>query len=129
MADTTPPVVTLNGANPQTTEAASPWVDPGATAMDVVSGAIVPVTISPQTGVRVTVLGNQYVSLISDIDDDIDDSLHQITYSATDPAGNTGSAVRTVTVVDTRPPVLNMAGSSPMQWEAATPYVVRGGGC
>ena len=125
MADTTPPVVTLNGANPQTTEAASPWVDPGATATDVVYGAIVPVTISPQTGVRVTVLGDQYVGSI----ETKENSLHQITYSATDPAGNTGSAVRTVTVVDTRPPVLNMAGSSPMQWEAATPYVVRSGGC
>ena len=36
-----------------------------------------------------------------------------ITYSATDASGNTGTATRTVTVVDTTAPVITVTGDNP----------------
>ena len=50
--------------------------------------------------------------------------LAQIVYSATDKAGNTGSATRVVNVIDTLPPSLTLAGPALLQWEANTTYVV-----
>lgn len=50
---------------------------------------------------------------------------YQIVYSATDRSGNTGSASRVVSVVDTLPPVLTLNGNAVIQWEANTTYVVR----
>ena len=39
VVDTTPPVITLNGANPLTNECHAAFVDPGATASDACAGA------------------------------------------------------------------------------------------
>ena len=77
-ADTTAPVITLNGLSSMTHEQATEFIDPGATAIDTVDGDVTVVT--------------------SLNEDDSSAGSYIITYTATDAAGNTGSATRSVTI-------------------------------
>ena len=86
--DGTPPVLTLNGADPLLLECPEPFVDPGATAIDDVDGDLSG-SIVVTGAVDPTILGD-----------------HVLTYSVTDAAGNHASITRTVTVQDTTPPTL-----------------------
>jgi autotransporter-associated beta strand protein len=101
VADTTAPVVTLNGANPLMVECHGGLSDPGASADDACAGNL---SVSVSGTVNANAPGT-----------------YTLTYSATDPSGNTGSATRTVIVQDTAPPqitfvftnlVLNAASSN-----------------
>jgi len=94
--DTTPPVITLNGGDPMTVEAGTAFVDPGATAVDAFAGSV-PVTTSGS--VNTSALGT-----------------YTLTYSASDPSGNTATATRTVRVVDTRPPAIVVSVSPAVLW-------------
>ncbi len=85
--DTVPPVVTLIGSNPINHERFTPFTDPGATATDARDGDL---AVTSNSGLNVGVVGT-----------------YTITYSATDAAGNTGTATRTVNIVDTTAPVIN----------------------
>jgi len=76
--DITPPVVTLNGTTPQTISLQGTYTELGATATDDIDGAITPVV----SGSVNTNLAGTYI----------------ITYTATDAAGNAGTATRTVIV-------------------------------
>ena len=76
--DTTKPVITLNGSNPMSLPLGTPYVEPGASANDTVSGVCV-VVISGT--VNTAVAGTYYVN-----------------YSATDASGNTETVTRTVMV-------------------------------
>ncbi len=76
--DTEPPAITLVGNNPARVPLGATFSDPGATVSDNVSGNI-GITA---TGTVDTTVAGEYV----------------ITYSATDQAGNTGVATRTVIV-------------------------------
>ena len=76
--DITPPVVTLNGAASQTISLNSSYSDPGATANDEKDGVLTP-----------TVSGS--------VDKDLAGT-YTLTYTATDAAGNVGTATRTVIV-------------------------------
>ena len=78
IADTTPPVITLNGASPMEIEEGDPYVEPGATAEDDVDGTV-EVTIEGSVGAA----PGEYV----------------LTYSASDSAGNLSSVERIVIVV------------------------------
>ena len=78
--DTTAPVVTLNGAASQTVSLQGTYTEMNATANDDVDGTITPTTSG-------TVNVNQT-------------GVYTITYTATDKAGNVGTATRTVTVVN-----------------------------
>ena len=80
--DTTAPVITINGASTVTHERFSSYTDAGATA----DGGE---TVSTTGTVNVNTVGT-----------------YSIVYSATDAAGNTGSATRTVNVVDTTAPTI-----------------------
>ena len=80
--DTTPPVITLNGDNPATVELGDTYTDAGAYADD---------------GSVVTSSGTVDTNTVGS---------YTITYSATDFFGNTGTATRTVNVVDTTAPVI-----------------------
>jgi hypothetical protein len=104
--DTTPPSVAVTGANPMAAECGSTFTDPGAIAVDACAGAL-PVMVSG--AVNPAVVGSYIIG-----------------YSATDPSGNTGSASRLVTVADTTPPVVTIAGPNPMNVECATPFVDPG---
>ncbi|MCX6292426.1 MAG: DUF5011 domain-containing protein [Bacteroidetes bacterium] len=81
--DTTPPVVSLNGATSVTLSLNSAaYSDPGATAKDDQDGAITPTSdFNSSTNPNTNHTGT-----------------YTITYTATDKAGNTGTAVRTVIV-------------------------------
>lgn len=83
-ADTTPPVITLNGSNPMQLTVGQAFTDPGATAMDADGACNVSVSGTVNTGVAGT---------------------YTITYSAADRSGNQASATRTVVVsAATNPP-------------------------
>ena len=78
IADTTPPVITLNGASPMEIEEGEPYVELGATAEDDVDGTV-EVTIEGSVGAA----PGEYV----------------LTYSASDSAGNLSSVERIVIVM------------------------------
>ena len=91
--DNVPPVITLNGSNPDSVELGNTYTDPGATAFDEFHGE------TP-------------VSASSDVDTSTVGS-YTITYTATDLDGNTSTATRTVNVVDTTAPVITVLGDNP----------------
>ncbi|MBA3242773.1 MAG: HYR domain-containing protein, partial [Acidobacteria bacterium] len=107
VVDTTAPAVSLNGASTLTVECHTSFSDPGAGASDACDSSV-PVTTSG--GVNVNVPGT-----------------YTLTYTATDDSGNTGSATRTVNVVDTTPPAMscpaNIVVNLPLN-SAATSMVV-----
>jgi hypothetical protein len=86
--DVTPPVITLNGANPITVECHTSFTDPGATAVDACAGTF---AATGSGVVNVNVPGS-----------------YTRTYNASDPSGNAATPVtRTVNVVDTTPPTIS----------------------
>ena len=103
--DVVPPVVALNGAAVMTVSYRDGFSDPGATARDDRDGTV-PVTVTgevpPEAG--------EYT----------------LTYTATDAAGNTGRATRTVRVVDDVPPVVTLNGDAVIAVSYAAPLTDPG---
>lgn len=94
-ADTTAPVITLNGSATMSVAQGATFTDPGATAVDDVDGNV---TVSVSGSVDTSTVGT-----------------YTLTYSATDKAGNTATKTRTVTVTavaDTTNPVVTLTGDS-----------------
>lgn len=89
------PVITINGSSSITIEAGSTYNDQGATATDVEDGNITD-KISTTSTVLTNILGT-----------------YNVTYTVSDYIGNSVTAVRTVRVVDTTPPVITLKGSNP----------------
>lgn len=81
--DTLPPVITLNGSSPTNIALNSVFIDPGATAYDNCAG-VVPVTTN---GTVNTAIAGAYT----------------LTYTATDPSGNSATNTRTVNVLAPSP--------------------------
>lgn len=94
ITDTAAPVVTLTGPSTVTVECHTSYTDAGATATDNCSPAPTPTSTS---NVDVDTPGT-----------------YQVVWSATDGGNNTGSATRTVNVVDTTAPVITLNGANPM---------------
>lgn len=95
--DTTPPVITIIGKNPDTAILNYPYNDPGATATDDRDGSV-----------NVTASGTVDTSMLGE---------YEIRYQAVDSSGNAASASRIVNVVsepDTQPPVITLHGDNPM---------------
>ena len=90
VVDTTAPTIVLSGSmgNSFNHEAGSVYSDDGATATDL-NNATVTVVVSGE--VDITKVGSNI-----------------LTYSATDSAGNTATATRTVNVVDTSVPAISI---------------------
>jgi hypothetical protein len=99
-----PTIVLLPDADEFLLDAGTPWVDPGVTATDNFSTAIVTIDYRDEngtiTGVNSNVVGTYYVD-----------------YTATDAAFNSSTATRTVTVFDNTPPVINVG----LDWPDFTP--------
>ncbi len=104
--DTLPPVVSLVGANPLVIQAKDLFVDPGVTACDICDPNLTTV-----------VSGTVDTSVLGD---------YTLTYTSTDPSGNSASISRTVTVVDTIAPVLTLNGHSSMTIECHSAYTEEG---
>ncbi|MDT4952913.1 MAG: hypothetical protein QOJ02_1051 [Acidobacteriota bacterium] len=94
--DNTVPTISLNGANPITVECHTSFSDPGVTASD-----------NCDQQVDVTTAGSVIVNT---------PGTYTLTYTATDDAGNHASVSRTVNVVDTIPPTINLNGQNISFW-------------
>ena len=99
--DTDAPSITVLGQSSVTHEAGTVYSDAGATAEDAVDGAV-----------AVSVTGN--VGSASGV--------YTLTYQAADAAGNIASATRTVTVQDTLPPVVTLAGAASIEITLGTVF-------
>ncbi|MFA5246953.1 MAG: immunoglobulin-like domain-containing protein, partial [Candidatus Micrarchaeia archaeon] len=106
VVDTSAPIISILGSNPATVEAKAAYVDAGATALDAVDGAVI---VTSSSTVNTDELGT-----------------YLVTYSATDLHGNTATATRTVTVVDTVAPVISIIGDNPASVEVYAVYADAG---
>jgi len=104
IVDHTAPVITLIGANPLQHEVGTTFNDPGATALDTVDGDVTS---------DITVSGSVDSNTVGS---------YTLTYSVTDAAGNVGTVMRTVEVVDTVAPVITLVGANPLQHEVGTAF-------
>lgn len=108
-ADTTNPVITIQGTNPTSIVKGTSYTDAGATATDDIDGTI---TVTSTGSVNSNVVGT-----------------YNIQYSATDAAGNNSSATRIVNVTmsesepaDTIAPVITLNGESSINIVKGTNY-------
>ena len=108
--DTTKPVITLLGDNPQVIEVGTAYSELNATASDNLDGNI---------------SGNIVIDA-SDVDTNVVDT-YTVTYNVTDAAGNVADQVtRTVNVVDTTKPVITLLGDASVSIEVGSSYVDLG---
>uniref|UniRef100_UPI001CCF63C4 immunoglobulin-like domain-containing protein n=1 Tax=Hyalangium gracile TaxID=394092 RepID=UPI001CCF63C4 len=110
VSDTLAPTIAVNGPVDQTFECGSTYVDPGATASDQCAGNLTSAIVATRTN------------------DPANPGTFTITYSVTDPSGNsfTSPVVRTVHVDDDDPPTLILNGPAHQSLECGTPYVDPG---
>jgi surface protein len=94
VTDQTAPVITLTGDAEMTVALGSTFSDPGSSATDAVDGSV---SVSTSGSVDTSTVGT-----------------YTLTYSATDTAGNTAEANRTVSVTDQTAPTLTLNGDNPM---------------
>jgi hypothetical protein len=97
IVDTVAPTIILNGPNPMTVECHTAFVDPGATASDGCAGNL--------TG-AITVAGSVNTNVVGS---------YALTYSVSD-GSHMVSTGRTVNVVDTTAPVINLNGQAHSMW-------------
>ena len=107
VADTTSPVIALEGNATYSHEAGELYVDPGAVWSDIMDGNG---TLEADGAVSASVLGD-----------------YNVTYSKTDATGNVATEVlRTIQVRDTTAPVLTFEGNSSIRHRVFQPYVDLG---
>ncbi|WP_299246482.1 BspA family leucine-rich repeat surface protein [uncultured Aquimarina sp.] len=104
VVDTTAPVITLNGPNPQIIELGDEYIELGATTDDG----------SPIT------LDTFIYTLVSDV------GTYSAMYFTVDAYGNSSIVFRTVEVVDTTAPVITLNGVNPQTIELGTGYTELG---
>ena len=103
------PTITLNGSASITHEAATSYIDAGATAVDALGDDLTSSMSITSTDINVSDVGDQVV-----------------TYSVTDAGGNANTASRTVTVQDTTNPILSLIGDSNFTHNLNTAWVDPG---
>lgn len=108
-ADTSPPVITLLGENPQLAEAGESYNELGATASDNGDGDI-----------------STNISIDSSAVDTSIIASYEVIYSVSDNAGNSASQTRVVDVTDTTPPVITVLGLDPQIIEFGDSYLELG---
>ncbi len=110
VVDTSAPVITLVGANPQTIEVGSPYVELGAIALDNYDGDLTGSIVIDASAVDTATLGT-----------------YPVTYDVSDSSGNVAArATRTVEVRDTTPPVISLVGTNPQSVVVGGTYVELG---
>ncbi|MDH5421536.1 MAG: DUF5011 domain-containing protein, partial [Acidimicrobiia bacterium] len=104
VVDTTAPVITLVGINPQLIEVGAAYTEQGAAAFDSYDGALG--VVIDASAVNTAVIGS-----------------YLVTYDVVDSSGNAATRVtRTVIVGDSTPPVITLLGTSPVTVELGSPY-------
>ena len=105
--DATIPVITLEGANPQSIELGTAYSELGATATDNTDGDITNNIVIDASNVDVDTVGD-----------------YTVTYNVSDAAGNPADEVtRTVTITpDATIPVITLEGANPQSIELGTDY-------
>ncbi len=98
VVDTTPPVITLLGDNPQTIEQGAGYTELDATTSD---------------NSTVTINSTNFTDIVG---------TYTIYYDSTDAFNNTAQVNRTVNVVDTTPPVITLLGDNPQTIEQGAGY-------
>ena len=109
VVDTTAPVITLTGANPQTVEGGEAYIELGATAGDICDGDLTGSIVIDASAVDPSTPGN-----------------YPVTYDVTDAAGNAATVARTVNVVDTIAPVITLNGASTVNLVRGAAYTELG---
>ena len=104
--DNVPPVITINGSASLTVELGSAYSDAGASANDANYGST---AVTSSGTVDTNTVGT-----------------YTITYTATDKDGNTATATRSVSVVDTTQPVVSVTGDNPATTELGGTYTDAG---
>jgi hypothetical protein len=103
VVDNIAPVITVTGDNPTVLQQFDSFIDPGATS---------------NGGEAVTVSGTVDIAV---------SATYTLTYTATDAAGNTGTATRSVEVQpDVTPPTISILGDNPVTHVINTPYTDAG---
>ncbi|MDY8134886.1 immunoglobulin-like domain-containing protein [Aquimarina sp. 2201CG5-10] len=103
VVDTTPPMITLLGDNPQVIELGSGYIELGATTDD---------------GSVVVIDSSDFIDMVGS---------YIIRYNATDVNGNNAVEItRTVNVVDTTPPMITLLGDNPQVIELGSGYIELG---
>ncbi|MCP4482112.1 MAG: DUF5011 domain-containing protein [bacterium] len=106
--DSTAPIVSLEGDNPQTLEVNTDFIDLGATAIDNYD-QVEPSIIINTSSLDMTVTGQ-----------------YEVYYTATDISGNIGVSTRTVNILDTTAPVITLVGDNPQNMEFMNEYLELG---
>ena len=109
VVDTVAPVISLQGSNPQEIVVGTMYVELGATATDNVDGDLTASIVIDASGVDTSTVGS-----------------YDVDYSVTDSSGNTGTATRTVNLVDNVAPVISLQGSNPQEIVAGSAYIELG---
>ncbi len=102
VVDTTAPIITLNGANPQTIELGAGYTELGATTDD---------------GSTVTIDDDEFMDVVG---------AYIITYTATDGTNQAIPVTRIVNVVDTTAPIITLTGANPQTIELGAGYTELG---
>ena len=104
VVDTTPPVITLNGANPQTIEVGSAYNELGATAWDIGDGDLTAAIVVDSSAVDTTALGT-----------------YLVTYDVADTNANPAAqAARSINVVNAPPTLAPIANRTVPEMTALT---------
>lgn len=109
VADRTAPEITLIGSTTVTHEQMTPYIDAGASAFDSVDGDL-----------------SALLDVVDLVDSEVE-GVYSVTYSVSDAAGNVATPVtRSVSVVDTTPPVITILGNEAVHVEQGTEYMEQG---
>ena len=109
VVDTTPPIITIIGANPIDVSFGTVYADDGATALDVNDGDVTGSIVTDTSAVDTSTLGT-----------------YTVTYDVTDANGNSAHEERTVNVVDLEIPIITLLGASPVDVAFGGVYVDDG---
>ena len=109
VVDTTPPVITLLGYNPEIIECPDPYQEEGATASDLCDGDLTAEIVIDSSEVNSTVPGT-----------------YEVSYTVVDAAGNSTTEIREVEVVDTTAPVVSLSGDANVVLLQGDTYVEEG---